>query len=45
MSRPLWLVQMIKLAFPGRFLAARATRLPLLGDLMDSWFFEGDSLI
>jgi ferredoxin len=36
---------MIKLAFPGRFLAARATRLPVLGSLMDRWFFEGDRLI
>jgi ferredoxin len=45
MSRPLWFVQMIKMAFPGRFLAARATRLPVLGTLMDRWFFEGDRLI
>ena len=45
MSRPGWFVGLIKMAFPGRFWAARATKLPLLGDLMDRWFFEGDRLI
>jgi NAD-dependent dihydropyrimidine dehydrogenase PreA subunit len=33
------------MAFPGRFLAARVTKVPLLGKLMDRWFFEGDHLI
>ncbi len=45
MSRPRWFVHMIKMAFPGRFLAARATRLPVLGSLLDRWLFEGDCLI
>jgi NAD-dependent dihydropyrimidine dehydrogenase PreA subunit len=45
MSRPLWLVQIIKKTFPGRFLAARATRLPVLGSLLDCMLFEGDHLI
>lgn len=45
MSRPLWFVQLLKRAFPGRFIAARATRLPLLGNLLDGWLFEGDDLI
>jgi ferredoxin len=36
---------MIKMAFPSRFLAARATRLPVVGSLVDRWFFEGDCLI
>jgi ferredoxin len=44
-SRPRWFVDMIKWAFPGRFLAARATRLPVIGSLMDRWLFEGDYLI
>jgi hypothetical protein len=44
-SRPRWVVQLIKIAFPGRFLAARATRLPVLGGVMDRWLFEGDHLI
>lgn len=45
MSRPLWFVQLIKWAFPSRFLLARATRLPLLGDLLERWFFGGDDLV
>ena len=45
MSRPRWLVHLIKMAFPGRFLAARATRVPLLGGVIDHWFFEGDHLL
>jgi ferredoxin len=45
MSRPKWFVQLIKMAFPGRFLAARATRLPVVGSLMDHWLFGGDHLI
>jgi ferredoxin len=45
MSRPQWLVDLIKVAFPGRFLAARATRLPALGSLVDRWLFDGDDLM
>lgn len=45
MSRPRWVVQLIKMAFPGRFLAAWVTRVPLLGSVMDRWLFEGDHLI
>ncbi len=45
MSRPRWFVQLIKRAFPARFLAARATRVPLLGRAMDRWLFAGDHLI
>ena len=45
MSRPLWLLHLIKRAFPGRFLAARATHVPLLGRMVDRWLFEGDDLI
>ncbi len=45
MSRPVWLVQLIEKTFPGRFLAARATRAPILGNLIDRWLFEGDDLI
>ena len=44
MSRPVWLVELIKKSFPGRFLVARATRLPLLGRMMDHLLFEGDDL-
>lgn len=45
MSRPLWFVQLIKKAFPNRFLAARATKVPLTGRILDDWLFEGDDLI
>ena len=45
MSRPMWLVELIKKSFPGRFLAARATRVPLLGRMIDHLLFEGDDLI
>ncbi|MBL7063071.1 MAG: 4Fe-4S binding protein [Anaerolineae bacterium] len=44
MSRPLWFVQLIKKAFPNRFLAARATKVPILGRILDRWLFEGDDL-
>ena len=45
MSRPMWLVALIKRGFPGRFLAARATRAPILGRLVDGWLFAGDDLV
>lgn len=45
MSRPEWFVQLIRLAYPYRALAARATRLPLLGSLVERWFFDGDRLL
>ncbi len=45
MSRPRWFVALIRMAYPGRFVAARATRLPILGGILDRWFFEGDHLI
>jgi ferredoxin len=45
MSRPRWFVQLIKRAFPGRFLAARTTRMPVVGSLVDRWLFEGDDLM
>jgi ferredoxin len=44
-SRPRWLVYLIKKAYPGRFLAAQATRVPGLGRLLDRLFFNGDDLI
>jgi ferredoxin len=45
MSRPGWFVQLIKLAYPHRALAARATRVPLLGSVLERWLFSGDHLI
>jgi ferredoxin len=45
MSRPLWFVTLLKKAFPTRFLAARATRLPLLGRWVHRELFLDDDLI
>jgi ferredoxin len=45
MSRPLWLVELIKKAFPGRFLFAGWTKTPVLGGVLERWLFEGDDLI
>jgi len=45
MGRPVWFVWLVRKAFPGRFLAARATRLPVVGRMVDHWLFEGDDLV
>lgn len=45
MARPVWLVNLIKVFFPGRFLAARLTNLPAVGELVDWGFFNGDDLL
>lgn len=44
-SRPLWFVALLKAAFPGRFFLARATRLPLLGAVVNRLLFDGDRLM
>jgi ferredoxin len=44
MGRPLWFNELVKMIFPARFMAARATKIPVLGDLIDRWLFEGDDL-
>ena len=45
MSHPLWLVKILKLTFPMRFILARLTHLPLIGRLIDNWLFAGDDII
>jgi NAD-dependent dihydropyrimidine dehydrogenase PreA subunit len=45
MGRPLWFVGLIKKAFPGRFLAAKLTRVPFIGTAIDRCFFAGDDII
>jgi ferredoxin len=45
MGRPLWFNELVKLIFPGRYLAARITKIPVLGELIDRRLFEGDDLI
>ena len=44
MARPIWFVNLLKRSFAGRFLAAKATRLPGLGNLVERMLFEGDDL-
>ena len=44
MSRPMWLVSLIKRTFPNRFLLARATKAPVIGAALDGLLFEGDDL-
>ena len=45
MGRPLWFVELIKKAFPARFLAAKFTRLPLISTVIDHCFFAGDEIV
>jgi ferredoxin len=45
MSRSLWLNEFVKKIFPIRFLAAKTTKLPVLGNLIYHWLFEDDDLI
>jgi ferredoxin len=45
MARPLWFVELIKKAFPTRFLAARVTQAPVIGGLVERIFFWGDDLV
>lgn len=45
MSRPLWFVELLKKIYPRRFLLAGATRIPILGDIAERYFFDGDDLM
>ncbi len=45
MGRPLWFVGLLKKAFPARFVAAKLTRIPLIGTAIDRCFFAGDDII
>jgi Pyruvate/2-oxoacid:ferredoxin oxidoreductase delta subunit len=45
MARPVWFVNLIKKAFPGRFRVARLTNLPVVGCVIDRSLFEGDDII
>lgn len=44
MGRPLWLIALLRRAFPHRFLAARLTRVPVVGRALDYLLFAGDRL-
>jgi ferredoxin len=45
MARPLWFVNLLKKAYPGRFHAAKLTRLPIIGRIVDHALFKGDDVI
>jgi len=45
MARPLWVVGLLKFGFPGRFLIARLTKVPVIGRIMDRWLFQGDDIM
>jgi ferredoxin len=45
MARPLWLVGLIRVGFPARFLLARLTRWPVLGNMLEKLLFAGDDLV
>jgi ferredoxin len=44
-SRPLWLVELLKRVYPARFLVAQSTRIPLLGKVVGRFFFRGDNMV
>jgi Pyruvate/2-oxoacid:ferredoxin oxidoreductase delta subunit len=44
LARPAWFVDLIKMAFPQRYRLARLTNLPLVGEVVDRGFFNGDDL-
>lgn len=45
MARPLWFVRLLKKTFPNRRFIAKATKVPLLGRLVDKMLFEGDDIM
>jgi ferredoxin len=45
MSRPLWMVSLLKKGFAGRFLMARATKVKPIGALVNSMLFDGDDMV
>ncbi|MHA1943685.1 MAG: DUF362 domain-containing protein, partial [Candidatus Thorarchaeota archaeon] len=45
MGAPLWMVQLLKKTFPNRRLIAQATKVPIIGRIVDKLLFEGDDII
>lgn len=45
MSRPIWLVNLIKRTFPGRRRLARFTHAPVIRQAVDRMLFDGDDII
>jgi len=44
-SRPRWFVALLRRAYPGRFLVARLTRVPVLGRTIERLLLDGDRLV
>ena len=44
MARSVWFVNLIKKVFPQRFWLAKLTNLPVVGEVVDWGFFNGDNL-
>ena len=44
MTRPPWFIELLKKLFPHRFHIAKLTHVPIIGDLIDHMFFEGDEV-
>jgi ferredoxin len=45
MARPLWFVQMLKKTFPNVRMIAKATKIPIIGRIVDYMLFHGDDII
>ncbi len=45
MARPLWFVRILKRLFPSTRTIAKATRIPLVGRIVDKLLFDGDCII
>ncbi|TFF84621.1 hypothetical protein EU524_00730, partial [Candidatus Thorarchaeota archaeon] len=45
MARPLWFVELLKKAFPSRSMIAKATKVPMIGRIVDKLLFEGDNIL
>ncbi|MFX1439695.1 MAG: DUF362 domain-containing protein, partial [Promethearchaeota archaeon] len=45
MARPLWFVQLLKKTFPNVRMIAEATRIPIIGRIIDYMLFQGDDII
>ena len=44
MSRPIWIVELLKKIYPKRFFLAKTTQIPLVGRIVEKWLFKEDHL-
>lgn len=45
MGAPLWMVELLKKTFPNRRLIAQATKVPIIGKIVDKLLFDGDDIM